>query len=201
MKALLLAALIPLPVLANDANSCLDLGAKERTAYVVMHGDTNTSCGDMDEIRVAHESAGKGRDAVWFRIDDATWIVRDGAVTAEALRLFDEVNEIGEQQGAIGAKQGRLGAEQGRIGAEQARIGAQQAAAALRNEPAPDYSDRMRELGDRMAALGREQSRYGDQMNALGDKIKVEVAEAQKGLSKLLDRAMKDGTAVRVTRL
>jgi len=201
LSLLALLSLLPLPLLANDADSCLDLGAKERTAYVITNGDSNTSCGDLADIRIAQESRAKGEEVVWFRIDDQTWVVRDPAVTAEAHRLFTEVNEIGRRQGEIGAKQGRLGAEQGRIGAEQARIGARQAAAALSGEPTGDYSDRMRELGERMSALGREQSKYGDQMSALGEKIKVGVAEAQKGLSTLLERAVKDGTAVRVRRV
>jgi len=201
LSLLVLVLLVPLPLLANDADGCLDLGAKERTAYVITDGDSNASCGDLADVRIAHESRSKGEEVVWFRIDDQTWVVRDPAVTAEARRLFTEVNEIGRQQGEIGAKQGRLGAEQGRIGMEQARLGAKQAAAALSGEPARDDSNRMRELGDRMAALGREQSRYGRQMGALGEKMEAAVAEAQKGLSTLLERAMRDGTAVRVRRV
>jgi bla regulator protein blaR1 len=194
MKAFLLAALAPLPLLANDAGSCLDLGAHERSAYVISDGDGHTMCGDVGDVVIADGSRSKGEQIVWFRIDDATWVIRDPAVTAEARRLFDDVNEIGRQQGVIGAKQGR-------IGAEQARIGMKQASAALRNETAEDDSARMRELGDRMSLLGREQSKYGEQQSALGEKMRVEIAAAQKGLSLLLDRAMKDGTAVRVIRL
>jgi hypothetical protein len=59
----------------------------------------------------------------------------------------------------------------------------------------------MRELGERMEALGREQGKYGEQMAALGEAMQRELAVAQRGLSQLLDRAMKDGTAVRVRRL
>ena len=206
MKRLMLACaailtFIPLPLLANGPADCLDLGAKERSAYVVTDGDSNTCCGDVENVRIARESRGKGEEVIWFRLDDATWVVRDPAVTAEARRLFARVNEIGRQQGVIGAKQGRLGAEQGRIGAEQARIGVKQASAALRNEPGEDYSARMSELGDRMSALGREQSKYGEQINALGEELERELATAQRDLSRLLDKAMRDGTAVRVTRL
>jgi len=38
-------------------------------------------------------------------------------------------------------------------------------------------------------------------MAALGEAMQRELAVAQRGLSQLLDRAMKDGTAVRVRRL
>jgi len=187
-------ALIPLPLLANEPGSCLELGAKERTSYVITTGDGHTMCGDIGDVVYADESRPKGEEVVWFRIDDATWVIRDPAVNAEARRLFVQANEIGRKQGEIGAKQGR-------IGAEQARIATKQATAALRNEPAGDSSDRMRELGERMEALGREQGRYGEQMAALGEAMQRELAVAQRGLSQLLDRAMKDGTAVRVRRL
>jgi hypothetical protein len=194
-------ALIPLPLLANEPGSCLELGAKERTSYVITTGDGHTMCGDIGDVVYADESRPKGEEVVWFRIDDATWVIRDPAVNAEARRLFVQANEIGRKQGEIGAKQGRIGAEQGKIGAEQARIATKQATAALRNEPAGDSSDRMRELGERMEALGREQGKYGEQMAALGEAMQRELAVAQRGLSQLLDRAMKDGTAVRVRRL
>jgi bla regulator protein BlaR1 len=201
LTAAALLTLIPLPLLANDPGSCLDLGAKERTSYVITTRDGHTMCGDVGDVVYADESRPKGEAVVWFRIDDGTWVIRDPAVNAEARRLFTQVNEIGRKQGEIGAKQGVLGAEQGRLGAEQAKIGTKQAVAALRDEPAEDYSARMRELGDRMAVLGREQGKYGEQMAALGEAMQRELAVAQRGLSQLLDRAMKDGTAVRVRRL
>jgi len=191
-----LLTLIPLPLIAGD---CLDLGRD--TSYVVTDGDSNTMCGDVTNVRLAEESRPQGEEVVWLRIDGDTWVIRDPAVTAEARRLFEEVNQIGKEQGAIGAKQGAIGAKQGQIGAEQAKIAVKQASAALSNQPIEDTSARMTELGEKMAALGREQGVYGEQMAALGRRMTRAISEAQKRLSQLLDRAMKDGTAVRVRRL
>ncbi|HZN56115.1 MAG TPA: M56 family metallopeptidase [Candidatus Polarisedimenticolaceae bacterium] len=60
-----------------------------------------------------------------------------------------------------------------------------------------DIDARMRELAARMEVLGREQAELGEQQRALGERMIREVAEAQRALSELLERAMRDGTALR----
>jgi beta-lactamase regulating signal transducer with metallopeptidase domain len=63
---------------------------------------------------------------------------------------------------------------------------------------AEESQERMRELGTRMEALGAEQDVYGEQQRVLGERMEREVAEAQQALSLLLQRAMRDGTALKV---
>ena len=185
--AVTLAAFAP----AAAGSDCLDLGRD--TAYVVTIGDNNTSCGDID-VR-DHD------DSIWFRVDGKSWVVRDPAVIAEGRRLLEQVWDLGAKQGALGAKQGTLGAEQGRLGAEQGALGARQATAALRDEFIEDLSARMAELGRRQGELGRRQGELGRQQGELGRKMALAMSDASEGLSRLLEKAMKDGTAVRVSRL
>jgi hypothetical protein len=196
-RMLLIAAALSLsgtPSLARDPNACLRIGSTRVSAYLVMDGRSNTSCGDVDDIRHASESETARDQAVWFRLDGQDWVVRDPAVVAEARFLFKKVNELGEKQGAVGAKQGAIGAEQGRIGARQAELAIYQISGnATRTEPtAEQCSDRMRELGKRMTVLSDEQTALSAQMTR-------EVATAQSGLSLLLEKAMKEGKAVKVT--
>lgn len=186
------------PALASDAGDCLEIGAARETAYVVANGDDSTICGELGDIDPMAEKHGKGDEAVWFRLDDATWVVRDPAVVAEAHALFVRVHEIGGKQGEIGAKQGRIGAEQGRLGTKTAEV-------ALRNLGAGEQTSQDAREADarsaRMRELGKEMEGLGAQQSALGDQMTREIATAQAGLSKLLEKAMKNGTAVRVRRL
>jgi hypothetical protein len=186
-------ALVPFAPALAGGEGCLDIPSTRSTAYQITDGDNSSSCGEID--------VKEREDAIWFRVDGQSWVVRDPAVVAEGQRLFARVSEIGAEQGKLGAKQGRLGAEQGRIGAEQGKIGARQAVAALRDEEVEDYGARMAELGEEMARLGRQQAVLGDQQRELGETMRREIAVAQKGLSRLLEKAMKDGTAVRASRL
>ena len=179
-------------------DECLEIGSARRTAYVVTDGEHQTSCGDMGDLFAGGSKADEGRDVVWFRLDEQAWVVRDPAVAGEARRLFAKVEEIGGRQGAVGAKQGRIGAEQGRIGAKQAEEALRRVRTGEDSSADPETAqaraDRMRELGKQMEVLGREQG-------VLGKQMREELTKAQAGLSRLLDRAIKDGTAVRIRRL
>jgi bla regulator protein blaR1 len=195
--ALAVALLAAVPALAGD--DCLDLGRD--TAYVITIGEHSTSCGNIPGVGFSNTKNDGSEDSIWFRVDGKNWVARDPASIAEANRLMAEVWELGEKQGALGAKQGRLGAEQGRLGAEQGRLGARQAIAALRDETIEDLSARMAELGERQAELGRRQSALGEQQSELGERVGRAIEQAQSRLSRLLEKAMSDGTAVRATRL
>lgn len=195
--ALAFALLAAVPALAGD--ECLDLGRE--TAYVITIGDHSTSCGNVPGVGFSDTKNTGSEDSIWFRVDGRNWVVRDPAVIAEGNRLMAEVWELGEKQGELGAKQGKLGAEQGRLGAEQGSLGAKQAIAALRDETIEDLSARMAELGERQAELGRRQSALGEQQSELGQRMGRAISQAQSGLSRLLEKAMTDGTAVRATRL
>lgn len=248
--ALAALAFVPVRLLARDSDEprCLDIGSSKDNAYVVTEGRSHSSCGDVDDIRMADRERQGGRDVVWFRLGDQDWVVRDPAVVAEAQRLFQRVGEIGAQQSEVGAKQSRIGEEQSKIGGEQGEIGQRQAKAALEqaevelrraeqdlvrdqteraadrvaqerlekelaekeleaaraksaNEDvrsAKELDARMKALSDRMEALGRQQEVFGEQQRALGDRMQREIAEAQRALSELLERAMREGKALKV---
>lgn len=193
-----LLAPISSPALARDWDDCLDIRSARDTAYVITDGEHQTLCGEIRDLPLP-PTAGVPRDsAVYFRLDEQTWVVRDPAVVAEARRLFRKVGAIGEQQGAIGAKQGAIGAEQGKIGVQQANLALSRLGSSNAPEDdaraAAERDARMRDLGEHMEVLSRQQS-------ALAGEMKRELARAQAGLSTLLGKAIQDGKAVPIRRL
>ena len=196
---LLTAALVATsPPGEGSYDECLEIGSARRTAYVVTNGENQTMCGEMGDLYAGGSKEDAGRDVVWFRLDDQSWVVRDPAVAGEARRLFEKVNEIGGRQGTLGAKQGRIGAEQGRLGAKQAEQALRRVSTGEGSGEDPKAAEaraeRMRELGKQMEVLGQEQG-------VLGKQMREELTKAQAGLSRLLDQAINDGTAVRIRRL
>ena len=116
--ALLMAAALAAP---PDPNPCLRIGSARVSAYMVMNGRSNTSCGDVDGIRRAAESTKNGNQAVWFSLDGQGWVVRDPAVVSEARTLFKKVNGLAERQATVGAKPGTNGAEQSALSAQMTK--------------------------------------------------------------------------------
>jgi len=195
---LLIAALVATSLPGEGSyDECLEIGSARRTAYIVTDGEHQTMCGNMGDLFADEAKRDERKDVVWFRLDGQCWVVRDPAVAGEAVRLFEKVNEIGGRQGFLGAKQGRIGAEQGRIGAEQAAQALRRLGTGGAGDDSPSgeaSAARMRELGEQMKVLGHEQS-------VLGKEMRDELTRAQAGLSKLLEEAMKDGTAIPIRRL
>lgn len=151
---------------------------------------------------------------------------QQAAIGANQSRLGMEQAGIGREQGEIGMQQaiaaqvqaelalrqasealrraGREEVEDAKDAAERSRQAALEDRQRARGQEgmkpergSDDVGARMRELGERMTVLGREQAVLGDQQRLLGEKITLEVAEAQRALSRLLERAMRDGTALR----
>ena len=80
---------------------------------------------------------------------------------------------------------------------EQDRLLKEAASADRASRSAQDEARRQTVLAQRMEDLAREQAALGAKQSALGDKMQREIAEAQRALSSLLERAMKDGKALR----
>jgi hypothetical protein len=92
-------------------NDCLRIGSARVSAYFVMNGRSDTSCGDVDDMRRAAESEADGYQGVWFRLDGQEWVVRDPAVVTAARNLFRKVNELGKRMAIVGSEPSVLSAE------------------------------------------------------------------------------------------
>ena len=79
--------------------------------------------GDIDRAKSLRRP---GEPMLWFRKADREYVVRDQAVLRDVLKLWEPVNEVGDEQGKVGGKQGEIGAKQGAIGARQGEVGAEQ---------------------------------------------------------------------------
>jgi len=152
---------------------------------------------------------------------------RQAAIGERQAQIGEQQARIGAEQGQIGLEQATRAARQAEVALRQAHeelSNAQReqveedAAAAVDHakqadlerrraerqiemdhaRSSEDASQRMAELGARMEALGRGQSELGEMQRVFGEKMSREIAEAQRALSELLDRAMRDGTAQRV---
>ena len=147
-------------------------------------------------------------------------------IGAKQAQIGLEQSVIGSEQGEIGVAQSIVAQQQAAIALQQASEALRRAktndeddakdAAAEAREQAEleraraeikvkidetqigvDVQDRMTELGARMELLGQLQAALGERQRVLGEKIQREIAEAQTALSQLLERAIREGTAVR----
>ncbi len=135
-------------------------------SYAVVQAGSNTtivSTRDADRRSLRRLIDSSDEDALWFSIDDQSYVVTDPATVERARDLVAPLAEHGKRQGELGAQQGRLGAQQARIGAQQAKVGVRQAALALRRArgAARDREDtdqaRQSDLDRAMEELGRMQ--------------------------------------------
>ena len=151
---------------------------------------------------------------------------RQGVIGEEQGRIGAEQAEMGMQQGEIGMRQAeialkkasiqldRVNQERGKelAGQDAEAVEAERAAEAAvekqiaqreaeleqlkqrkhdaRMRTQEEVGERMRDLGERMEALSRQQQ-------ALSEDMSREIVEAQRALSDMLERALRNGTAVR----
>jgi hypothetical protein len=161
------------------------------------------------------------RDPGVLRDVDELWepVERIGA---EQGRLGARQGTLGAEQGRYGARQGEVGARQGLIGARQGLVGARLGLLAARGSEGVSAAERraiareretlereMRELGRQQQELDEEMREvspppreHEEEMEALGRRMAVlgrrmdgAVRDAQAGMRRLVDRAIRDGAA------
>jgi hypothetical protein len=179
-----------------------------------------------DQDWVIHDPAVVAEARALFATVDAIGR-RQSEIGAKQSFLGAEQSKIGMEQGTIGMRQAEVALEQAAVEmrrAEQERakgqmeqdaerqdrerlekeIAEREVELARANQAKQDtrspeqIESRMNELGARMEALGRDQELLGEKQRVLGEKMTHEIAEAQLALSRLLERAMRDGTASRI---
>lgn len=155
---------------------------------------------------------------VWFGDDDSEYMVRDRDLVAAAREITRPVRENGAEMGRIGGQQGRIGGQQGRLGGMQGALGARLGALAARRATAAMAGDdragdrlddeieevqrklerQSRELELQMRPLAREQERLGRIQSELGRKQEGLVKVETQKMRELLERAKREGKAVRL---
>jgi bla regulator protein BlaR1 len=151
---------------------------------------------------------------------------RQGAIGARQGEIGAQQSKIGMEQGAIGMRQAEVALAQAGVDltrANQQRMKEQlapevdkEARERVEKEIAErearleqlkqanhdvhseeDIKQRMSELSVRMQVLSRQQQALSDQQRVLSEHMSREIAEAQRALTELLERTMRNGTAIR----
>ncbi len=155
---------------------------------------------------------------VWFGDDKSEYLVRDPDIVVAAREITRPVRENGAEMGRIGGQQGRIGGQQGRLGGQQGMLGARLGALAARRATAALAGDdragdrldaeieevqrklerQPGELEQQMRPLAREQERLGRIQSELGHKQQELVKVETRKMRELLERAKREGKAVRL---
>jgi beta-lactamase regulating signal transducer with metallopeptidase domain len=111
LVALAAVAFVPVRLVARESlNNCLGESVAKDSAYVIVHGDTHTMCGDMRDVRMADRSRRGKEDLIWFRVGDDTWVIRDREIIAHALELFGSQKEAVDRQARLAELHAKIAA-------------------------------------------------------------------------------------------
>jgi beta-lactamase regulating signal transducer with metallopeptidase domain len=120
-------------------------------AWALLEGDSHFIDGTSeDHDRVYRLRSDSGEPLLWFRREEAEYVVRDPATLARVKEILEPQRELGRQQGELGAEQAELGRRQAELGSQQAELGRRQG-----------------ELGKQQGELGAQQARLGAEQAAL----------------------------------
>ena len=171
----------------------------DRTSYVLLPAGSQSSMmsGSTDDLRRARSLRAGREGLLYVRRGGAAYVVRDAATLRRAEAIFEPQRALGARQAELGSRQAALGRRQAALGAEQARLGARQAGASPSRAAA--FARQQSELGKQQDALGRQQDALGRQQDALGREQDRLGRQAQERLRALLEDAIRQGVAQRVT--
>lgn len=159
--------------------------------FTLVDGGHTTSFGAY-EGSSASKVDGPG---LWFSYQDATYVVRDPKLLAEARAAIEPCERLGKEQGKLGAEQGLLGAKQGSLGAKQGALGAKMPG--TNAAEADRISAQMKDLAKQQEAIGAEQENLGRQQQALGQQQEAASDVALEKLRGIRDRALAARLAIR----
>jgi hypothetical protein len=183
---------------------------EDAESFILHHGDSTTMfMSTKADGRAFKQLQRKEGDFFYYRDGSRQWVIRDPGILAEAFRILEPMEQLGEQQGAIGETQGKIGEKQGALGEQQGMLGERMG---LLEEERDRLSDdgggtdhldrerdtldsRMEELGAQMEVLGREMDQLGRQMDELGAQMDEASKQARDDLRRLAEDAVRRGIA------
>jgi bla regulator protein blaR1 len=175
--------------------------ARSGDAYVLVHGGATTmsgSFGDLAALRSKHASP-----FLWFRRSGRRYLISDARVIARAEALFDPLRALEPEQEETSRLEAALDEEEEALDREEERLdlaredldddsagsGAEAAEVAALDRGRHALDARRAELRPRQAAVERRERDLERREEALE-------REAERGLWRLLDASVADGSAV-----
>ncbi len=172
------------------------------------HGRIQTDAGSSAVARMSAAERGSG-DVLLFEDDGAIYAVTDAELIDQAGELVDTATDAGQQQAEFGRQRAELGRQHGEIGRQQGAIGRQMGE--LASEHArhggsdEDYQKAMAALQQQMdelskghELLGLEEAKLSIEQEQVKQAQWHDAGQVGGRLAALLDRARRDGTAVKI---
>jgi beta-lactamase regulating signal transducer with metallopeptidase domain len=178
--------------------------------FVLVSGDNVMMAGSTADLRRAKGLRTGGKDLLFVRRADRSYIIRDAKTIEQMRAAFEPQTKLGAQQSELGKKQAELGMKQAEFGQKQAALGLKQAqlgmkhaelslqmarASAQSDEATRERQEKELEkseealekeqeaLSEQQEALGREQEKLGEQQEALG-REQEKLGEQQEALAR-----------------
>ncbi|TDK33742.1 M56 family metallopeptidase [Luteimonas terrae] len=177
-------------------------------SFVLLDDDHTIAMGSNSDFAEAAASRDGEESMLWIRRGDIRYVVRDSVTSARIRAAFDDIGELGVQQGALGERQGALGTEQGRLGKRQGEIGSRLAELSLRaardgddaarNRALEELQSETRSLGTQMGALAREQAALAGEQGELAKLQTQAQARANREARAIVDEVIASGRAQRL---
>ncbi len=193
----------PAPAAPLITRGMFNLSARDtQQAYVFVKGDHSIAEGTTEDIRKANRLRRGNEELLWIRRDNTEYLIRDPATLERFRASYAEAMSLGDAQVAIGNRHAAIGSKQAAIGQRQAQLGMKQAEMASQRMQGSKADARMAELDRQQAALDQEQAKLNApmadldrQQAALAKKMEAANARAERETKKLMEEAIRNGTA------
>ena len=193
----------PAPAAPLITRGMFNLSARDtQQAYVFVKGDHSIAEGTTEDIRKANRLRRSNEELLWIRRDNTEYLIRDPATLERFRDSYAEAMSLGDAQVAIGNRHAAIGNKQAAIGQHQAQLGMKQAEMARQRMQGSEADARMAELDRQQAALDQEQAKLNApmadldrQQAALAKKMEAANARAERETKKLMEEAIRNGTA------
>jgi DNA repair exonuclease SbcCD ATPase subunit len=177
----------------------------KRDSYVLVRGNSSSINGSIEELEALRDVyAG---DFLWARRSGAAYVIRDTRLVDQAAALFDTVRQLEPEQADVQRRQELLDREEGSLDREQERLDSeadrrseQEPDEPAGNGPYPDLEADQRALEARQVDLARRQREIEALEQDLDRREEALEKEAEAALWKLIDRAIREGSAAPASR-
>jgi beta-lactamase regulating signal transducer with metallopeptidase domain len=180
--------------------------------FVLVSGDSVTMAGSTSDLRRARGLRTGGKDIIFVRRGDRSYVIRDAQIIAQARAAFEPQTKLGSQQAELGNRQAGLGMKQAEFGQKQAALGVKQAQLGLRQAELSLQASRLAAQNDEAArerqekeldkqqealekeqeALSQEQEKLGEEQEKLGEQQEA-LGQEQEKLGEQQEKLAREG--------
>ena len=172
-----------------------------RDTYTLSRGHFVSMDGSIDRLEALRDEY--GGDFLWIRRGGSRYLVRDPKVLDEAVACFDRVSALEPEQTALERKQQALDREEETLDRRQESLErASESGEDDEDAPAPDpgTAAEQRDIERRQSEIETRQRDLDTVERDLDRREDALEKEAEAALWKLVDRAIRDGAAVPLSR-